>query len=645
MEDSDPLEKLIEGVADGTLDRGRLPRTHRDPSISQLIAELQVLAGVSDVHRGDPTGDESTDRGALGDSGSTAPPTASGVATLLGPGSTWGNFELLKKIGEGSFGEVFLARDLWLGHDVALKVLRTSIGDRGKMLNEARMLVRVRHPHVVTVHGADVHGGRLGFWMDFVDGVTLHEVIRRDGQRSAGEARAWGQDLCRALAAVHAAGIVHRDVKAQNVMRRAGDGQLILMDFGAGEMLDAPRLGESAGTPLYLAPELLDGAAATKRSDIYALGVLLFYVVSRRFPIEAETWEDLLQAHEQRRRVRLEDVRPDLPPSFVNVVEHALDSNPDARFASAGEMLAGLRIGSSDTGPLHVAQTEPSPPAVPVEKPASSAFTQATTRVAVWVLGILGLAYAIGFVACVFFESALNVDPDFAAGPADYLRVGREALLPILLIWIVSGAAVAGLGGIRHLFRVPLARLQQALRLPALEAFNPSLLGAFILIAGVAALLAILVRFYPVYLALDALRTNTLTPAAAAIFEPAGSNTMHGLLSAVLSFLLGFAAWKWFPLLEQRDPSAQVLRSLRWATVAVAVLVVALSVIPRRIIWDEFEVVQYESRRALVLGGRGNELLLFIADSPNGRLRRVRADAAGLERSGSREKMFFAQPF
>ena len=279
-------------------------------------------------------------------------------ADSIQPGGEWGNFTLSRRIGEGSSGEVYLAHDSWLGHDIALKILRAKVAVKAKMLHEARMLVRVRHSHVVTVHGADVHDGRLGFWMDFVDGLTLKEVIQRGGPRSAGEASAWGQDLCRALAAVHSAGIVHRDVKAQNVMRQTQDGRLILMDFGAGEPPDGPARSAGAGAPQYLAPELLDGGVASRSSDIYALGVLLFHVVSMRFPHEGETREELVEAHARGRRVRLEDVRPDLPASFVDVVERAINRNPALRYASAGEMLAALRA-CSDTGPLEVTPPEP----------------------------------------------------------------------------------------------------------------------------------------------------------------------------------------------------------------------------------------------------------------------------------------------
>ena len=312
------------------------------------------------------------------------------------------------------------------------------------------MLVRVRHLNVVMVHGADVHGGRLGFWMDFVEGSTLHDAIYREGPRSSSEALAWGQDLCRALAAVHNAGIVHRDVKAQNVMRRATDGRLVLMDFGAGEILGASRTGRGVGTPLYLAPEVIDGAPASRSSDIYALGVLLFFLVSRKFPVRANTWDELLAAHRRRERVRLEDVRPDMPPSFIDVIERALRPDPSQRYASAGEMLAALRSGN-DSGPLTVTPPQPLPLALTPPPAAASPVRQAAIRLGAVALGLFGLTLALGYVACNAFEQILNIDPFFAVGLSGYLTVGRETLLPILLTWVAASALVAVFGGARDL--------------------------------------------------------------------------------------------------------------------------------------------------------------------------------------------------
>ena len=133
-----------------------------------------------------------------------------------------------------------------------------------RIIDEARALARVRHPSVVCVHGADMHDGRAGLWMELVRGRTLAQLVAANGLFGPREAAGIGQDLCRALAAVHAEHLVHRDVKAQNVMRGLAGGRIVLMDFGASH------------TPLYLAPEVLAGGRDTVASDLDALGVLLY---------------------------------------------------------------------------------------------------------------------------------------------------------------------------------------------------------------------------------------------------------------------------------------------------------------------------------------------------------------------------------
>ena len=134
-----------------------------------------------------------------------------------------------------------------------------------------------------------------------------------------------GQDICSALASVHAAGLLHRDVKAQNVMREAG-GRIVLMDFGTGEELFRDRgTARIVGTPLYLAPEILDGKSASIQSDLYSVGVLLFYLVTGEFPVTASNIEQLAAAHRQRQLRRLRACVSDLPSPFVKVIDRALE--------------------------------------------------------------------------------------------------------------------------------------------------------------------------------------------------------------------------------------------------------------------------------------------------------------------------------
>jgi Tfp pilus assembly protein PilF/TolB-like protein len=259
----------------------------------------------------------------------------------------WGTLTIRERVGGGVFGDVYRAYDEQLQREVALKLLgtraRSSDAQAAKILHEGRLLARLRHPNVVLVHGVEARGDRVGLWMEFIRGCTLEQLLERQGLFGAREAVLIGQDLCRALAAVHAAGLVHRDVKAQNVMREEG-GRVVLMDFGTGVPVrdDETGLGaRAAGTPLYLAPELLDSGEATASSDLYSLGVLLFHLVTRTYPVTATSLPDLRAAHRRGRR-RLEDVRADLPDAFLQVVDRALAPSPADRYASAGAMQDGL---------------------------------------------------------------------------------------------------------------------------------------------------------------------------------------------------------------------------------------------------------------------------------------------------------------
>src|SRR5262249_49156006 len=142
-------------------------------------------------------------------------------------------------------------------------------------IQEGRLLARVRHPNIVTVFGAERIKDRVGVWMEFVHGATLEHELQEAGPFDADRLIRVGLELGDALAAVHRAGLLHRDIKTNNVMRDR-DGRLLLMDFGAGELLGSEHAGTAVGTPLYVAPEIVAGRHASRQSDIYSLGVVLF---------------------------------------------------------------------------------------------------------------------------------------------------------------------------------------------------------------------------------------------------------------------------------------------------------------------------------------------------------------------------------
>ena len=254
----------------------------------------------------------------------------------------WGPLNLLEKIGEGSFGEVFRAYDPGLEIEVALKLRHQASGHASRedqILEEARRLARVRHPNVLIVHGVARHRGRGGMWTELLSGQTLEELLSARGPLGAAEAASIGIHVCRALGALHAAGLVHRDVKTANVMRERG-GRIVLRDFGAVRETDASGRVDTReapiGTPLVMAPELLRGEPASPASDLYGLGALLYRMLSGSFPIAARTLDELRSAHAAGRKPRALDPRPGLDRSLVLAVERALEPEPGNRHTSAG---------------------------------------------------------------------------------------------------------------------------------------------------------------------------------------------------------------------------------------------------------------------------------------------------------------------
>jgi hypothetical protein len=214
-----------------------------------------------------------------------------------------------------------------------------------RFLDEARRLAMVRHEHIVTVHGADFHDGRVGLWTDLVRGETLEKRVKARGPLSANEAACIGIDLCCALSMLHAQGFLHRDIKPSNVMREHHGGKILLMDFGSAvEFTGPPSLRQRLnGTPLTTAPEvLLDGEAPSPTADIYGLGVLLYWLLSGRYPVEASGLVQLVQKLQSEESVPLVDVRPDVPRVLAQVVEQAIARDPAQRFSGPGVIQRAL---------------------------------------------------------------------------------------------------------------------------------------------------------------------------------------------------------------------------------------------------------------------------------------------------------------
>jgi TolB-like protein/Tfp pilus assembly protein PilF len=378
MTPDDPaLDALSEAVANGAdVDWDQAESNAQTPENRELVRELRVLARLSKLIRMlQPDGSSSegllTPTIPITEPSSAPPRVPAGDASVAM--TTWGPLTVRGEIGSGSFGTVFRAWEPTLEREVALKVLHgTRSSAEDAVVAEARRLAQVSHQNVVTIFGADLFDGRIGFWMEFVQGLTLKQIQTDLGRYSAQEALLYGLDVCRALAAVHRAGFIHCDVKAQNVMRAEG-GRIVLMDFGAARLMRAGAEGPSriAGTPVYLAPELLMDGVPTVRSDLYSLGVLLYYLVTGEFPVVGDSLDELRMAHMAGQRTLLRDARPDLPAAFVRVVDAATAVLPEERPNSAGAMEALLesaagRVRARSSGSLPGRPEQPSETSIAV---------------------------------------------------------------------------------------------------------------------------------------------------------------------------------------------------------------------------------------------------------------------------------------
>jgi serine/threonine-protein kinase len=316
---ADLIQRAVDAIADaGEVDWQALEAAAGDGVTRERLRALAGVAAIARVH------------------------SAGAPGSLRPVPFTWGPLEVREWVARGAHGDVFRAWDPRLDRDVALKLVRdrdAAAVDRSASITEGRLLARVHHPNVVTVHGADRIGDEAGIWMEFVHGRTLRHDVESSGPLDVREAVRIGIGVCSGLEAIHRAGLLHRDVKAQNVMR-ADDGRVLLMDLGASR--DAMRpAGGLHGTPLYLAPELLEGREATIATEVYAVGVLLFFLLTRRYPVAADSIEELKSLHEKRAVGRLASVST-VPSAVSAVVDRALSVDPARRFTSIGDMGTAL---------------------------------------------------------------------------------------------------------------------------------------------------------------------------------------------------------------------------------------------------------------------------------------------------------------
>ena len=334
------------------------------------------------------------------------------------------------QLGVGGTSRVHAALDTRLGRQVAVKLLNSSVAatadpaGRERFLREGQTTAGFSHRHAVTVFDAGEDDGDLYIVMELVDGPSLAEHLVRTGPLPIDETVRIASQVLSALAAAHAAGLVHRDVKPANILIGA-DGEIKLADFGIAKRFDdldasVTATGMVIGTPRYLAPEQALGGTPTPSSDVYSMGIVLFEMLTGRLPFEADSTMAAVVAQQSATAPDVRALRPDAPTALAAVVARALAAQPGERPATAAELLASLNAASSSAGaePTQVMNSRVTDtrsgatqlfPSVPLN--AGSHLPHASTgRTAALVFAILVVLLGIG-VAAATLSADDAVDP------------------------------------------------------------------------------------------------------------------------------------------------------------------------------------------------------------------------------------------
>jgi glycerol uptake facilitator-like aquaporin len=273
-------------------------------------------------------------------------------------------FRIVGLIGRGGMGEVYRADDLKLGHPVALKFLPAALASDGerltRFLNEVRVARQIAHPNVCRVYDVGDLDGDHYLSMEFVDGEDLASLLRRIGRLAGDKALDIARQLCAGLSAAHDRGVLHRDLKPENVMLD-GRGKVRITDFGLAAVTEAVVGAEArSGTPAYMSPEQLSGREATLRSDIYALGLVLYELFTGKRAFGGRTLIELVQQHQEGLTAPPSSIVSDLDPAIERVILRCVEEDPGKRPPSALAVAAALPGGDPLAAALAAGET-PSP--------------------------------------------------------------------------------------------------------------------------------------------------------------------------------------------------------------------------------------------------------------------------------------------
>jgi serine/threonine-protein kinase len=359
-----------------------------------------------------------------------------------------GRYEIEKVLGEGGMGLVYKARHVTLGKPLAIKVLKAEVSKDAEIVQrfrqEAQSATAIGNHHIIDISDFGVLAdGSTYFVMEFLDGISLTKAIEPNKPLEARRTIHIAKQLCRALGAAHDIGIVHRDLKPDNVylISRGGDKDFVkVLDFGIAKVGGAKskltQVGQVFGTPHYMSPEQCAGTAVDKRTDIYALGVIMYEMASSRVPFDADNLMGILTKHLYEEPIKPHELPPpvDVPPSLEAIIMKCLAKKADVRYQSMQEVLADLELceqgltpnavvegvrRASATGNMRAAELSNSSAALSVDVGDVSLPKKSNTGL---IIGAIAVVLALGGGAFLAFSGgnepeAQVVKPDPAPAP------------------------------------------------------------------------------------------------------------------------------------------------------------------------------------------------------------------------------------
>lgn len=341
-----------------------------------------------------------------------------------------GDYRIIDFLGAGGMGDVYRAAHLRIGHIVAIKFLNRAVGDPSfleRFLNEACIQAGLKHPNIATLHGFSEFRNSPYIIMEYVEGQTLDERVKLGGPLPPMEAIAIFKTVVTAVGYIHNCNIIHRDIKSTNVKITA-NGQVKLLDFGIAKAASTPQvteIGSIIGTPPYLAPELFRDAKADVRTDVWALGVLFYEMVTGQMPFAGETLGCLVEKIGKGEYCRPSILNPTIPNQVETIIARCLNKHPNNRYQSAQDLIQDLeraspgkptlpptRLASAPVRwvaeklrprPTPVARQAVATPAlpVPIARPARK-------RLLLW-LGVMAPAVALS--VALYMLNVVQVDP------------------------------------------------------------------------------------------------------------------------------------------------------------------------------------------------------------------------------------------